>query len=301
VAAALGGRFMTIDIFLQILVGGVLLGGMYALVAFGLSLIYGVAQILNFAHGTLLAVGGVLAAAIFAGTQWNPLILIAILIPIFMVFGYFFYDRMLQPLRQRNEFEYMVGSVLVTVGTLLILTDVAVFFAGPSPKNIPVEFDIIEIGEVLITTNQLYILGGIIVLTGVLHVFIKRSWFGRAMRAVTQDHVGAAICGVRSRSIHAWTFAFGSAIVAIAAVLYTMLYPVDPYIGLSLTVKAFTIIILGGIGNLMGALFAGIFLGLAESLTSFFWATQWAPAISIIMLLVILVLFPQGLLTRRPS
>lgn len=292
---------MTISIFLQILVGGLLLGGLYALVAFGLSLIYGVAQILNFAHGTLLAVGGVIAASIFAATQWHPLILIAILIPVFAAFGYGFYNVMLQPLRHRNHFEYTVGSVLVTVGTLLILTDFAVYFAGASPKNIPVKFDIIELGEVLITTTQLYIFGGIIVLTIALHYFIKLSWFGRAMRAVTQDHVGAAICGIHSRSIHAWTFAFGSAIVAIAAVLYTMLFPVDPYIGLSLTVKAFTIIILGGIGNLIGALLAGMFLGLAESLTSFFWATQWAPAISIILLLVILVLFPQGLLTRKQA
>ena len=290
---------MTVYIFLQILVGGLLLGGLYALVAFGLSLIYGVAQILNFAHGTLLAVGGVAAAALFAATGWHPVILIVVLIPVFGVFGFYFYDMLLRPLVGRNHLEYMVGSVLVTVGALLILSDFAAWLAGPSPKNIPVEFDVIELGEVLVTTTQAYILLGIVILTIILHLFIKRSWFGRAMRAVTQDHVGAAICGVRANRVHAGTFAFGSAIVAIAAVLYTMLFPVDPYIGLSLTVKAFTIIILGGIGNLVGALIAGIFLGVAESLTSFFWATQWAPAISIILLIVILVLFPQGLLTRR--
>ena len=292
---------MTFEIFLQIMVGGVLIGGLYALVAFGLSLIYGVAQILNFAHGTILAVGGVTAATIFAATGWHPVILIIILVPVFGIFGFFFYDILLRPLRQRNEFENVVGTVLVTVGALLILTDVSALLAGPSPKNIPLQFDVIELGEVLVTTTQAYILLGIVVLTFMLHFFINRSWFGRAMRAVTQDHVGAAICGVRANWIHAATFAFGTGIVAIAAVLYTMLFPVDPYIGLSLTVKAFTIIILGGIGNLVGALAAGIFLGVAESLTSFFWATQWAPAISIILLIVILVLFPQGLLTRRQT
>jgi len=119
------------------------------------------------------------------------------------------------------------------------------------------------------------------------------------MRAVTQDHTGATICGVQADRVHALTFAFGSGIVAIAAVLYTMLFPVDPYMGFSLTVKAFTIIILGGIGNLVGALIAGIFLGLAEGFTSFFWATQWAPAISIVLLLVILVIFPQGFGWRK--
>ena len=176
---------MTVGIFLQILVGGLLLGGLYALVAFGLSLIYGVAQILNFAQGTLLAVGGVAAAALFAATGWHPVILIVVLIPVFAVFGFYFYDLLLRPLVGRNHFEYMVGSVLVTVGALLILSDFAAWLAGPSPKNIPVDFDVIELGEVLVTTTQIYILLGIVILTIVLHLFIRRSWFGRAMRAVT--------------------------------------------------------------------------------------------------------------------
>lgn len=286
---------------IQIALGGILLGGLYALVAFGLSLIYGVARILNFAHGTLLAVGGVAASGIFAATGWNPLLIMLMLIPVLGLFGYFFYDQLLRPLTRRNHFEYTVGSVLVTVGALLILSDVAALIAGPAPTNIPLNFDAIEIGDVIVSTTQAWILAGIVVFTVALHLYIKRSWFGRAMRAVTQDHTGATICGVRADMVHALTFAFGSGIVAIAAVLYAILFPVDPYIGFSLTVKAFTIIILGGIGNLMGALFAGIFLGLAEGFTSFFWATQWAPAISIILLLVILVVFPQGFGRRRAA
>src|SRR5262249_61353442 len=98
----------------------------------------------------------------------------------------------------------------------------------------------------------------------------------RAVRAVTQDSVGARLCGVRAGAIHAATVAFGSAIVAIAGVLYTLNFPVNPYVGFELTVKAFTIIILGGIGSLPGALLAGIFLGVAEALTGFFWRSGWA-------------------------
>jgi branched-chain amino acid transport system permease protein len=286
-------------IIIQLLIGGVLLGGLYALIAFGLSLIYGVVRILNFAHGTLLAVGGIAASMIFAATGMNPVLIAVLLVPVFLVFGYYFYIYLLEPLTSRNHLELTVGTVLVTVGALLILSDLAAVLAGPTTKNIALEFNAIVLGEVIISTTQLYILIGIVALTVALQLFLKKTWFGRAIRAVTQEPVGARICGVRSDRIHAYTVAFGTAIVAVAGVLYTLNFPVDPYIGFEITVKAFTIIILGGIGNLVGALLAGIFLGVAESLTGFFWASDWAPAVSIILLLVILVIFPKGVLSRR--
>ncbi len=286
-------------IIIQLLIGGVLLGGLYALIAFGLSLIYGVVRILNFAHGTLLAVGGIAASIIFAATGMNPILIAALLVPVFLVFGYYFYIYLLEPLTHRSQMEITVGTVLVTVGALLILSDLAAVLAGPTTKNISLEFEAIILGEVIISTTQLYILVGIVALTVALQVFLKKTWFGRAIRAVTQEPVGARICGVRSDRIHAYTVAFGTAIVAVAGVLYTLNFPVDPYIGFEITVKAFTIIILGGVGNLVGALLAGIFLGVAESLTGFFWASDWAPAVSIILLLVILVIFPKGVLSRR--
>lgn len=288
-------------IIIQLLVGGVLLGGLYALVAFGLSLIYGVVRILNFAHGTLLAVSGIAASVLFAAYAINPVLIAILLVPVFLVFGYYFYIYLLEPLRSRNPVEAVVGTVLVTVGALLVLSDLAAFIAGPETKNIPLEFHAFTIGEVIISSTQLYILAGIVALTIGLHVFLQRTWFGRAVRSVTQNPTGALLCGVRSRRIHAYTVAFGSAIVAIAGVLYTLSFPVDPYIGFDLTIKAFTIIILGGIGNLVGALLAGIFLGVAEALTGFFWTSDWAPAVSIVLLLVILVIFPQGALSRRSS
>lgn len=288
-------------IIIQLLVGGVLLGGLYALVAFGLSLIYGVVRILNFAHGTLLAVSGIAASVLFASYAISPAVSAVLMIPIFLVFGYFFYVYLLEPLKKRNPVEAVVGTVLVTVGALLVLSDLAAFLAGPTTKNIPLEFHAYLIGDVIISSTQLYILGGIIALTIGLSLFLQRTWFGRAVRSVTQDPVGALLCGVRSRRIHAYTVAFGSAIVAVAGVLYTLSFPVDPYVGFELTVKAFTIIILGGIGNLVGALIAGIFLGVAEAMTGFFWASDWAPAVSIVLLLVILVIFPQGALSRRSA
>jgi len=290
---------MPIDILIQIAIGGILIGGLYALFAFGLSLIYGVARILNFAHGTLLAMAGIASSVLYASLQLNPLILLAILLPAFFALGYAFYVLLLGPLRERNHFQMTVGTVLTTVGALIILSDIAAALAGPRPRNIPLRSDVIELGDIIIPVTQAYMLAAITALTIGLHFFLQRSWFGRSVRAVTQDHVGAALCGVRSGTIHALTFGMGSALAALAGVLYAMSFPIDPYSGFSLTVKAFTIIVLGGIGNLIGALAAGLFLGLAEAYTAFFLGTEWAPAISIVLLLVILVAFPHGFFNRR--
>jgi branched-chain amino acid transport system permease protein len=292
---------MSIDILIQVLLGGVLLGGLYALVAFGLSLIYGVARILNIAHGTLLAITGVLASELYAATGWGPLLLMAVLVPPVFFFGYLFHAGLLRPLARRRKHEEIIGTVLITTGLLIIMSDVAGLVAGTAQRNIPLPSDVLEWGEVIVPETQLWILVGIALITVALHVFLKRSWFGRAVRAVTQDGTGAAICGVNSARAHALTFAIGSGIVAVAGVLYAMTYPVDPNMGFSLTVKAFTVIIVGGIGNLAGALIAGVLLGTAESFTAYLWAPQWAPLISVVLLLVILVVFPRGLGSWRTT
>ena len=282
------------EVLLQVLIGGVLLGGLYALVAFGLSLIYGVVRILNFAHGTLLAVSGVLASLAYASWQLHPVLIAVLLAPLLFVCSYGYYHVLLRPLAKRNHFEATVGTVLVTVGTLMILSDLTAKAAGATQRNIPLRLEALEFGEIVISTTQLLILLGIALLTVVMHLILTRTWFGRAVRAVTQDPVGAQICGVQSTRMKALTFAFGSATVAIAAVLYVLSFPVDPYMGFGLTVKAFTIIVVGGVGNLPGALLAGIFLGVAEGLTGLYWKPEWAPALSVVLMLLILVAYPKG-------
>lgn len=283
------------DVVAQVVIGGVLLGGLYALVAFGLSLIYGVVRILNFAHGTLLAVTGVAATVTFAAWRLHPAAIAAVLVPLVFALGFGYYRAFLHPLTRRTHSEATVGTVLVTVGTLIILSDVTAKLAGATQKNIPVEFHALELGDVIVSTTQLGILLGVAALSLAMHLVLKRTRFGRSVRAVTQEPVGAQLCGVQSRSIKALAFATGSAMVAIAAVLYVLSFPVDPYMGFGLTVKAFTIIVVGGIGNLPGALLAGIFLGVAEGVTGLVWRPEWAPALSVVLMLGILVVFPRGL------
>lgn len=285
---------MNLDVLIQVLIGGVLLGGIYALVAFGLSLIYGIVRILNFAHGTLLAVSGVVASLIFAGYHLHPILIALLLAAATFVLGYIYYMALLHPLGRRNHFEATVGTVLVTVGTLLILSDLTAVMAGATQRNIQMDFQAFEMGGIVVSTAQLKILVGIAGLMLAIHLLLTRTWFGRAIRSVTEDRVGALICGVNSTRLKALTFAFGGATVAVAGVLYAISFPVSPFMGFGLTVKAFTIVVVGGIGNLRGALFAGIFLGMAESMTSLLWKPEWAPALSMILMLLILVAKPQG-------
>lgn len=286
------------EVLIQVAIGGVLLGGVYALAAFGLSLIYGIARILNFAHGTLLAISGVVASMIFASWHLHPALIALLLMPAAFGLGYVFYMTLLHPLERRNHFEATVGTVLVTVGALLILTDITAALAGATQKGIPLDFEAHEIGNIVVSNTQLYVLVGIAALTVAIHLFLTRTWIGRAIRAVTEDRVGALICGVDSTRLKALTFAFGSATVAIAGILYAISFPVSPHMGFGLTVKAFAIVIVGGLGNLRGALLAGIFLGVAESLTALWWKPEWAPALSMILMLLILVVKPQGFGTK---
>jgi len=286
---------MSFAIFFQVLVGGLVLGSIYALVAFGLSLIYGVVRILNFAHGTILAVSAMIACAIFSRWGINPGIISLLLIPPVALFGYGFYVVLLDPLFRKPPSEMAIGTVLVTVGALLILGDVAALVGGTSLRSIQVESPIVEVGGVILSLTNIAIMIGIAVLVLTIHFILKVTWLGMAIRAVTQDQLGARICGVSSLAIRAWTFAFAYGVVAVAAVFYAMTYPVDPYLGLSLTVKAFTIIVLGGIGSLPGTLIAGLALGTAEAFTSFYFGTAWAPSVSIVLLLAMLIVAPKGI------
>ena len=289
------------DIVVQVLMNGILLGGIYALVAFGLSLVYGVAHILNIAHGTLLAISGVVASLVFMQTGWHPVLIVPmIVIPVF-AFGYLFHAGLLRPLASRGRHDETIGTVLITTGALIMMSDVTGFAAGTQQRNIPIRSEMLEIGDVLLPWSQIWILAGIVALTIALHLYLKYAWFGRAVRAVTQDSLGATICGVNGSRARALTFAAGSGLVAVAGVLYALIYPVDPYMGFSLTVRAFTIIVVGGIGNLAGAMIAGLMLGVAEAFTAFLWSPKWAPAISVILLLIILVVFPRGLASWQKS
>ena len=277
----------------QVVSGGLVMGGLYAMVAMGLSLIYGVTRVLNFAHGTFVALAGIAGSILFSSLGIHPAWSILLAAAVFFVLGFGFYDLLLKPVMKYDHFKMTIGTVLITIGAFMIIEDLASVAAGPVQRNILLPSTVIAATGGIVTSIQLYVLLGITAVTLALHAFLKHSWFGRAIRALTQDQFAATAFGVQSELIRGATFAVGTAMAGVSGVLYAMTLPVDLHTGFILTVKAFTVIAIGGIGNLTGTLVASVLLGVTEALVAFYVSSEWAPAVSIVVLLVVLVLAPR--------
>lgn len=286
-------------IIIQIAIGGLLLGGIYALIAFGLSIIYGVSRVLNLAHGTILMVAGILASWLFFTLGINPVFVGLILIPIFFAAGAAFWRGLIKPLISKSRLEFVIGSVLVTVGIMTIIDDVTVFVAGPTLRSIPSSTPSLRIGQIVISSNRLSLMIVLVVITIALHLYFRKTFIGKAIRAITQDMTGAQLVGVDISKMNMVTFGIGFSLVAIASVFYDLMFSIGAYMGFPLTVKAFTIVILGGLGSLVGPVIGGLILGVAESFTAFYLSAKWSPALSVIILLIILVLRPQGIFGKK--
>lgn len=269
------------------------MGGLYALVATGLSLVYGVTRMLNFAHGTFVVLAGIIGSILFVSYNVSPVLSIPLVATVLFLFGLGFYNVLLRPIQKLNHHEATIGTVLVTIGTFIVVEDLAAMAVGPTQRNILLPSAPIALSGGIVTTLQVYVLLGTASATIILHFFLKYSWLGRAMRALTQDQFAATVYGVQTELIRGMTFAFGLGLAAIGGILYAMTYPVDLHAGFLLTVKAFTIIAIGGIGNISGALIASIVLGVAEALVAYYWSSAWVPAVSMVVLLGVLTLAPR--------
>jgi branched-chain amino acid transport system permease protein len=289
---------MTVPL-VQVIIGGLLQGGMYALGAFGLSLVFGVLGILNVTHGDFLMLGGLLCYGAYVAWGLDPLVALAIVIPVFFGVGCLFERILIQPLLSKSQHELLMGSILVTLGAALAIEDLVPFLWTQSFSGIPYIVPSLVIGEVVIPTLRLAILLGIVILTFMLHIFLRRTFVGIALRAMTENRQGAMLVGIDLPRLSMLAFGIGTALVATAGVAHVMLYSITPTMGIPLTLKYLTIVVLGGLGNLLGSVFGGMVLGLSEALTSLYIGPEWAPTVAFLVLIVVLVTRPQGLFGMR--
>ena len=280
---------------IQVLIGGLLQGGMYALGAFGLSLVFGVLGILNVTHGDFLMLGGLLCYGAYVALGLDPLVALLVVIPVFFGVGCLFERVLIQPLLAKSPHELLMGSILVTLGAALAIEDLVPFVWTQSFSGIPYPVRSLVIGDVVIPTLRLAILLGIITLTLLLHVFLRRTSVGIALRAMTEDRQGAMLVGIDVPRLSMLAFGIGTALVATAGVAHVVLYSITPAMGIPLTLKYLTIVVLGGVGSLLGAVCGGVLLGLSEALTSLYVGPEWAPTVAFVVLIVALVTRPQGL------
>lgn len=282
--------------FIQLLIGGILQGGIYALGAFGLSVIFGVLRVLNVAHGDYLMLGGMLTYWLYTTWALPPWAALVVVFPLFFLGGLLVERCLIRPIAAMPHHEFLVASILITLGISLAIEDITAFGLTQPVKGIDYFLPPFRLGTVVISSLRLILLGIIVALTVGIHLFLRRSFLGKALRAVIEDREGAMLAGINIQAVAAVAFGLGTALAATAGVFFVTLIPVDPRIGIPLTLKYLAIIVLGGVGSLPGALAGSVILGLSESLVSFYVGAEWSLTVAFLILISILLLRPRGLL-----
>jgi branched-chain amino acid transport system permease protein len=286
-----------VTVLLQLVISGVLLGGIYALAAFGLALIFGVSNILNLAHGEFLMLGALGCFLLVDLLGFDPFVSLVVLMPVFFLLGALFERGLIRTVTAKTGHEQLTASVLVTLGLSLCIEDVARAWWGSEEKGLYYALPPIVLGDgdVVISSVRLVALACIVVITLVVHQFLRRTALGKALRAVTQNRRGALLVGVNMAHVGMLTCGIGTMLAAIAGVFYLLLYSLNPFIGLPLTLRYLCIIVLGGLGSLLGTLLGGLIVGLTEVFTGYLFNPHWQEAVAFLMLVVFLLVRPQGL------
>ncbi len=286
--------------FISYLINGISLGSVYAIIALGYTMVYGIAKMLNFAHGDVIMVGGFVAFTAISTLGMSPLLAVLISIIVCTVLGIAIEKIAYKPLRKATPL-----AVLITaIGVSYFLQNLALLIFGSDTKLFTSVVSIPAIsladGKILISgETQITILACIIIMI-CLSLFIKKTKAGQAMLAVSEDKGAAELMGVNVNATISLTFAIGSGLAAIAGVLLCSAYPtLNPYTGAMPGIKAFVAAVFGGIGSIPGALIGGLLLGVIENLSKAYISSQMADAIVFSVLIIVLLVKPTGILGKK--
>ena len=284
------------DLLAQIVANGVLLGGLYAVMAFGLALVWGVLNIVNLAHGAFIMLGAYLSWYLYTDAGIDPFLGLPITAAVMFGVGYALQRGLLNLVVRAPMF----NTLLITFGLEVILTYLAqlAFSADFRTINPPYAGNSWQLGALTLPMARFFAFVVAIVLTIGMWLFLLRTRLGRAIRATAQNLVAARLYGVEPRHLYAMTFGIGLALAGAAGGLYGTVSQVNPYIGASLTAKSFAISIIGGLDNPLGVLVGGLFLGVVEALTTLYVGPTFADVASLGVLLLVLIVRPSGLLGR---
>ena len=282
------------DIFLQQVLNGLTLGGIYALVALGLTLVYGILHVPNFAHGAFYMVGAFVTFHLMSAWGWNYWLAMAGAAACVALIGVLSERLVFHPLRHNPGLHPMIAAI----GMLLFLEAAAQAIWGAEFQRMQTPYNaIIDLGGVTAPAQRLLIIAGAFTVMVVLQVFLKRTVTGSTIVAMAQNRDGASLVGINANRVAMLTFAISGALAAVAAALYAPINLVYPAMGHLVITKAFVIIILGGMGSVPGAIIGGLIIGFAESFGAYYISTDYKDIISFVLLVVILSFRPQGLFT----
>ncbi len=288
---------MPIEAIANIVLSGLLTGLIYGLMALGLSVIYGVVRIVNFAHGELMAVAMYATVFAFAITGLDPLWMLVPMAFAFFGIGYVLQRGLINPFIDRPEhsqFILLLAVALVVVNLLLVAF-------GPDARSVQVEYalDSYEIGPLLVDKVRVICAAVALVACAILFAIFRYTSFGKAIRACADNLLGAQVVGLNVKHLYALTFGLGTACVGVAGTLLSMLVDVTPGLGPAYTLLAFVIVIIGGLGSMVGALAGGVLIGVSESVAGLLITPSAKSMFSFALLILVLAFRPQGLFRAR--
>ncbi len=285
---------------LDALLNGLTLGGVYALVAMGLTLQYGVARIMNLSYGQFLIAAAFSSYWLFMGMSVSPLLGLLLVVPAAFALNWVIYQLLLHPLvrRARSESDLEVNSILATFGLLFIVEGIMLVMFGGGYFNYSYIGSVFMIAGSPLAADRLLALGVAVVLGLALYLLLNYTRRGTVIRAVAASPTSAQLVAINVRAVVAFTFALGGALVAASGTLISMFLTFSATMGVVFTMKALIVVIMGGVGNLLGCLVAGLILGLAESLVATYIDPGLTLAATFALFLLVLIIRPTGLFGR---
>jgi len=287
-----------LDQFIQQMVNGISLGSIYALIALGYTMVYGIIKLINFAHGDVYMIGAYIgfAATTYAQLGFFPALIISM--ASCAVLGMVIERVAYKPLRASTR----IAVLITAIGMSLLLEYVMMFFVGAEVRSYPklLSSETFHLGNVVINMQQIYIVATAIALMILLQFIVHKTKTGKAMRAVSIDQDAAQLMGIKVDNTISFTFAVGSAFAGAAGVLVGIYYnSIDPLMGIMPGLKAFIAAVFGGIGNIPGAMIGGVTIGIMETLVSGYGNSMYRDAVVFAFLIIILILKPSGLLGKN--
>jgi len=286
-----------LSVYLNVAVGGVLTGLVYGLMALGLSVIFGVVRVVNFAHGEMMTVAMYVAIVMFAWFHLDPLILLVPITAVLFAFGYALQASLINPFITRPEhsqFLLLVALAIIIANTLLIIF-------GPDARAVQTAYayDSFQIGAVIVDAAKVYAAAAAVIVAVALFAFFRLTPLGKAIRACADNHTGALVVGLDVERLYALTFGLGAACVGAAGTMLVLVTDATPMLGPGYTLLAFVIVITGGLGSMPGALVGGVLIGVTEAIAGLLFTPSAKSMFAFAILVLVLLFRPQGILGKR--
>jgi len=285
------------DIYLNVAVGGVLTGLVYGLMALGLSVIFGVVRVVNFAHGEMMTIAMYIALALFTAFHLDPLVMLVPIAAVLFVFGYALQAGLINIFITRPEhsqFLLLIAIAIIIVNTLLIIF-------GPDSQNVQTAYayESFQYGPLIVDATKVYAASAAIVVAAALFSFFRFTLIGTAIRACADNYTGAVVVGLNVKQLYALTFGIGAACVGAAGCMLLLIFDVTPSVGPAYTLLAFTIVITGGLGSMPGAIVGGVLIGLTEAAAGLLFTPSAKSMFAFAILVLVLLVRPQGIMGKR--